>query len=372
MGLQSKIQELLEEKTVPVSNSGDSDFPKQGNSKEKIEKLETGEYNQKPSVLTKKDTSIQATQKAEADDFPKQGDSKKEVKQAKEGDEDAGIIAQSALEKDNSIQPSQKAESDDFPKQGDSKSSVPYQVKKFTKEELDTDIKAIFGESVEEEIKDKASNIFEAAVIARVNLAADEIVESLEEQYTGKLEEELSVIEEKINKYMSYLADEFMTKNAVAIETGLRESIISDFITGLHDLFEQHYIEVPEGKQNVIDQLVEENAKLKSEMNNILNENIELKAGNHESNQKEIIEDVCEGMTALDKEKFAKLINGIDFVTEEKYREKLNVIKESHFKPASGTTQKPSIELDYGNGVHYINENINEYAKIISKSFGKK
>lgn len=368
MGLSTKIQELLEEKQIPVSNSGDTGFPKQGNSKEKIEHKDNGEYDLDVSKDVKKDTSIKASQKGDSD-FPKQGDSDTTVKQTEEGDEDAGIIAQDSNVKDNSINPSQKGDSN-FPTQSDSKKKVPYQVKKFTKEELDTDIKAIFGESVEDEIKDKAANIFEGAVIARVNLAAESIVESLEEQYNTKLDEELSNIEEKINKYMGYLAEEFMEKNAVAIESGLRESVISDFISGLHDLFEQHYIEVPEGKQNVIDQLMEENAKIKSELNDVLNENIDLKAVKVQSNQKAIVEEICEGMTAIDKERFSKLINGIDFVEEQAYREKLNVIKESHIKSTKVTT-KPSVELDSGNGVH-INENINEYAKIISRSFGKK
>lgn len=368
MGLSTKIQELLEEKQIPVSNSGDTDFPKQGNSKENIDYKEDDEYDINVSKDVKKDTSITASQKGDTD-FPKQGDSDTSVKQTKEGDEDAGIIAQDSNVKDNSINPSQKGDSD-FPTQTDSKKKVEYKVKKFTKEELDTDIKAIFGESVEDEIKDKAANIFEGAVIARVNDAAQSILEALEEQYNTRLDEEITNIEEKINKYMGYLAEEFMEKNAVAIESGLRESVISDFISGLHDLFEQHYIEVPEGKQNVIDQLMEENAKLKSEMNDVLNENIDLKANNTKSNQKEIIEQVCQGMTAIDKERFSKLINGIDFVEEQAYREKLNVIKESHIKSAK-SIQKPSAELDSGNGVH-LNENINEYAKIISKSFGKK
>ena len=365
MGLQNKIKELLEEK-IPQSNSGDTDFPAQGGSKKKIEKNEFGEYNQDHAGQETKDTSVPVSDKGDTK-FPTQKDSKTpDVDDL--GAEEMGKEASKAEKKDKSI--TAKQTESDFPKQGDSKNNISYNVLNFTKEEIDADLSSIFGDALEESIKDKATTIFEAAVISRVNMAATEIIEQLSEQYETRLAEETQSIQTQIDKYLDYIVEEWMERNTLAIERGMRESVVSNFIEGLHDLFEQHYIDVPEGKQNVIDKLAEENVNLKKELNQALSESIELRAANKTASKKDIFDEVSEGMTAIDVDRFSTLINGIEFINEDTYREKLNVIKESHIKSAK-PVQKSDPQLDSMGGVQNVSE-IAEYAKIISRTFGNK
>jgi hypothetical protein len=199
-------------------------------------------------------------------------------------------------------------------------------------------IDAMFnGESLSEEFKEKASTIFEAAVQARLS----EEIASLEEQYTQKLEEAVTEIAEeltsKLDDYLDYCVDQWMKDNEVAITHSLRAEITEDFMEGLKNLFAENYIEIPEEKLDVLEQLTSKVEELEDKLNSSISENIELAKSIEGYTQQEIFDEVSEGLVLTQVEKLRKLAEGIDFDDKDSYKKKLELVKENYFpsdKPA--------------------------------------
>jgi len=194
------------------------------------------------------------------------------------------------------------------------------------------------GEDLSEQFKEKASTIFEMAVNYRIN----EITEQLEELYADKLNEKVEEIEEsyaqqlqdltgKIDQYLNYVVEEWLKENEVAVETSLRSEITEDFIHGLKNLFAEHYIEVPEEKVNVVEELALRVEELEAKLNEAVNENIELRDSLNEMSTEEIFNEVSEGLTLSQVEKFKKLAEGVDFDEVENFKKKLLIVKENYF-----------------------------------------
>jgi hypothetical protein len=198
------------------------------------------------------------------------------------------------------------------------------------------------GEELSEQFKEKASTIFEMAVNYRIN----EITEELEALYENKLNEKIEELEEnyseqlvdltnKIDQYLDYVVEQWVTENEVAIETSLRSEITEDFIHGLKNLFAEHYIEVPEEKINVVEELASRVEELEAKLNEAVNENIELKNSLNEMSSEEIFNEISEGLTLSQTEKFKKLAEGVDFDDVENFKKKLLIVKENYF-PSNG------------------------------------
>jgi len=194
------------------------------------------------------------------------------------------------------------------------------------------------GEDLSEQFKEKASTIFEMAVNYRIG----EITEQLEELYADKLNEKVEEIEEsyaqqlqdltgKIDQYLNYVVEEWLKENEVAVETSLRSEITEDFIHGLKNLFAEHYIEVPEEKVNVVEELALRVEELEAKLNEAVNENIELRDSLNEMSTEEIFNEVSEGLTLSQVEKFKKLAEGVDFDEVESFKKKLLIVKENYF-----------------------------------------
>lgn len=205
------------------------------------------------------------------------------------------------------------------------------------------------GEEISEQFKEKASTIFEMAVNYRVN----EVVEELETLYADKLNEKVEEIEEsyadqlqeltsKIDQYLDYVVEEWVKENEVAIETSLRSEITEDFIHGLKNLFAEHYIEVPEEKVNVVEELALRVEELEAKLNEAVNENIELKDSLTEMSSEEIFNEVSEGLTLSQAEKFKKLAEGVDFDDTENFKNKLLIVKENYF-PSNGVKKTSNL-----------------------------
>ena len=197
------------------------------------------------------------------------------------------------------------------------------------KEEQD----AIFAEtSLTEEAKSKMTNLFEAAVIARVT---EEVVK-LQSDYEVRLEENTSTITESliesIDTYMTHVAEEWLKENEVAIESALRNELVGEFIDKLQGLFTEHYIDVPEEKVNVIEKLVGENEELQNKINDMINENIETQKTIKSLKKNEIISNFSEGLTIPNKDRLKKLVEGLDFEDEESFKNKVKDIKEGFLK----------------------------------------
>lgn len=196
---------------------------------------------------------------------------------------------------------------------------------------------AFDGEDLSEEFKEKATTIFEAAVNAKVEMIAGELEEEFNQKLQEAASEFTSKLAEQIDEYLTYVAEQWMEENEVAIEHSLRSEITEEFIDGMRKLFSENYIEIPEDKFNVIDELAAKVEELEVKLNESVNDNIELASTLKDYVKEAIFANVSEGLTVTQKEKFATLADGVEFTSEEGYAKKLDTIKESYFKTKVGS-----------------------------------
>lgn len=202
-------------------------------------------------------------------------------------------------------------------------------------------IDAIFNgeEELSEDFRLKATTIFEAAVSAQVK----EEVSKLEEQYQQKLDESVEEVTKdlvgKVDQYMTYATEQWMEENKVAIESALRSEITEDFIQGLKSLFEQHYIEIPQDKVDVLGQMAQKVEELEQRLDQVIAENSQLKGQLDENTREKILADVSEGLAATQIEKLAALAEGVDFDSPETFKKKMEIVKENYFPSIKSTKQ---------------------------------
>lgn len=234
------------------------------------------------------------------------------------------------------------------------------------------DVEEMFvGEDLSEEFKEKASTLFEAAV----NLRAIVEVTRLEEEYKTRLDEELASItestENNLDTYLDYVSGKWMEDNQVAVESSLRNEIMEEFIDGLKGLFSEHYIEMPEEKIDVIESLAIKVQNLESALDESINESVELKRVILESKRQDLINDMTEGLTLTQSEKYAALAEGIDFDGDlEKYTKKLSVVKEHYFATKRGASniEEETFEVEVDDKNKSGDPQINRYVQAISKN----
>ena len=178
----------------------------------------------------------------------------------------------------------------------------------------------------------KAGIIFEAALKSKVSAEIDR----LESEYVANLEEEVTEIKselvEKVDSYLNYVVSNWMTDNEVAVTTGLRTEIAEDFMSSLQSVFKEHYIEVPEGKVDMVDELAEQVAELEESLNKSTEENIKLTESVSGMERAEVVRNASSGLALTEAEKLASLVEDIDFDDAESFEMKVNVVKESYFK----------------------------------------
>lgn len=245
------------------------------------------------------------------------------------------------------------------------------------KEDIQQDINALLsGENLSEEFVTKASTIFESAVIARTEAILEDIQEELFTQFEEAVEEVKEDLASKVDDYMNYMAEEWMKENALAIEKGLRAEIVEDFIKGLHDLFVEHYIDIPEEKVDVVEELTTRVEELEGSLNEQINSAIQLKKELNEHKKIEAIHAVCEGLTQTQVEKMKSLAESIEFTTEEEFADKVVAIRESYFETtvksadSSALNEEIVIEEDKKQSVS-TDPAIAQYAQTISKTLVK-
>jgi len=201
------------------------------------------------------------------------------------------------------------------------------------KEKMKEDMDALLGgENLSEEFVSKASTIFEAAVIARAEMVIEEAEAELMEQFEEAVETIKEDLAAKVDDYLNYMVEEWVKDNQIAIEKGLRAEIVEDFITGLKGLFEEHYIDIPADKVDVIEELTAKVEELEESYNEQIRASIELKKELNEHKKNEAIYTACEGLTQTQVEKMKSLAEGVEFTTEEEFNGKLETLKESYFK----------------------------------------
>ena len=218
----------------------------------------------------------------------------------------------------------------------DDKDDARYQGAKDAKKRLNAmkeDIDALFADdsTISEEFKSKAATIFEARVYDRIT----QIEEETEARYAGMLEEAIDSIKadltEKVDDYLNYVVEQWMSDNEIAIESGLRAELTEDFIGGLRNLFAEHYIDVPSEKVDLVSELAEKVEELEGKLNEEIERGISYAKALVESYKNEVTHQVCEGLTDTQAEKIKSLAEGVEFSTEEEYKNKLETIRENYF-----------------------------------------
>lgn len=219
--------------------------------------------------------------------------------------------------------------------------------------DVEEDVNALVeNEDLSEEFKEKARTIFEAALRSKVY----EIQENLEEQYNQALLEEVQVIKEelteRVDSYLEYVADEWLQENQLAVSRGIKEELTQSFLEGLKNLCEEHYVELPEEKYDVLENMVNKLDEMETKLNEQIEKNVYLTQRLSESAADRIFDFVADGLAVTQKEKLASLAESVEFESEDQYREKLETLRESYFPTRSRVSysQPETIteDLDYG------------------------
>ena len=233
------------------------------------------------------------------------------------------------------------------------------------------DIDALFsGESLSEEFKTKATTIFEAAVRSRVEAIVEKIAvenEAIMESTVAELEGQLT---EQVDEYLNYVVEQWMEDNKLAVETGLRAEIAEDFMAGLKNLFVEHYIEVPEEKTDLVEELAATVASQEEALAEQVKKNEELNKALNESKAQEVLRKICEGLTEVQVAKIKSLAEGVEFTTEGEYSQKLAVIRENYFPTGKKTSEAPKALVET-EAQPEVSNSMDYYVKAISKTLPK-
>jgi len=239
--------------------------------------------------------------------------------------------------------------------------------------DIEEDVNALLGgEDLSEEFKEKAKTIFEAAINAKV---AD-IKEELEAQYAAALAEEVeeakAELAERVDSYLEYVSDEWFTENALVIEHALKTEMTENFLSGMKELFEAHYVSIPEDKYDVLESMVEKLDDMEEKLNEQIEKNISLNKRLAESVADGILDQVSEGLAQTQKEKLASLAESVEFESEEEYREKLETLKESYFasKPQAPSAKAETLSEGVDSASEFHSDSMSAYLRTLG-SFSK-
>ena len=198
--------------------------------------------------------------------------------------------------------------------------------------DIKSDVDALIGDSdLSEEFKQKAATIFEAAIKSKVKAEAQRLEGEYETKLKENTESHKADMVEKVDSYLNYVVEEWMKENQIAIERGIKGEIAEDFIGGLKKLFEDHYIDVPDEKYNVLEDQANKIEELEKKLNESIDKNVELNKANGELKRQDIIDETSEDLADTAKEKFNKLAEEVEYSNEDDFRTKVSTIKESYF-----------------------------------------
>jgi hypothetical protein len=227
----------------------------------------------------------------------------------------------------------------------DEKKDKAMMKKMMAKKNMKEDIDALLqGENLSEEFVSKATTIFEAAVMSRVEEIAEEVESQLHEQFEQAVEELKEDFANKIDDYLNYMVEEWMEENQLAIESGLRAEIVEDFIGGLRNLFAEHYIDIPEEKVDVVEEMATKVEELEDKLNEEIQKSIEYRKQINEHKKIQAIQAVCEGLTQTQVEKLKSLAESVEFTSEEDFAEKITTLKEAYAHSSVKAGEKSALE----------------------------
>ena len=253
---------------------------------------------------------------------------------AKDDDEDDEEDEEDKDESKKSAKKKVKAEEED---EDDEDEEDEVEEKKSKKEDIEVDVSAdvsalVDGEELSDEFKTKAATIFEAAVKSKISNIRKQIREESKKENDERIESMQSNMVESMDNYLNYATKEWMEENKLAVEQGVRNEVTESFISGLKKLFEEHYIDVPDDKEDVFESLVVEVTELEIKLDEQTEKHMDTVKELNTYKAAHIFKSISEGMVDTDVEKFVELVEDVDYDTDEQYREKLNTIKNSYFK----------------------------------------
>lgn len=267
---------------------------------------------------------------------------------------------------------------DNEEEEDDSDKEESYDSKKKAKAKVESvdfeeDLDALIQEeaTLSDEFRGKAGSIFEAVLTSKL---AQE-VDRLEGEYVQNLEEEVSEIQaslvEKVDSYMNYVVESWMQENEVAVTEGLRTEIAEEFMTSLQKVFTEHYIEVPEGKVDLVDELSAQVSELEESLNKSTEENIKLHGSVQDFQRSEIVREHSSGLAETEAEKLSSLVEDIDFDDAETFEMKVKTVKESYFQKevkesvdeVDSLIGNDSVEVDLSDSMDRYTQALTKYNK---------
>ena len=241
------------------------------------------------------------------------------------------------------------------------------------KEDIDA---LVEGEELSEEFKSKASTIFEAAVHQKVMEIASSKVEEMEKEYQDELQEEIvsfrDELTDKVDGYLNYVTEEWMKENELALESSLKNEITEEFMGGLKDLFTEHYIEVPDEKVDIVENLFDKVEDLEGQLNTQVQDNIKIKTELNEYRKDKILEEVCDDLADTQSEKMKSLVEGVSYEDDsENFEEKVKTIKENYF-PDNKKQDENVEQVDASDGEEVSEPKMNSIMQAYSKAIARK
>ena len=314
-----------------------------------VEEVQEPKPHTKLGMIKQIQDRITSMKKAEVEEVlsgfkAKEEEEAKAKKQEEEGDEEEEQVEEGEMPPALKKAMDKKKEKSEGKQMDDEEEEVKPKAKaeKVTAEDLhldiSTDANALFEKAdveLSEEFKKDAMVIFEAAVATRVVDLVNEKIDQLNEDFNVALEEETQSLEsklsEKIDDYLTYVSEEWMKENELAVERGIRAELAENFISGLRDLFKEHYIEVPEERTDVIEELFAKVEGLEEQLNVEMQSNIANLKALKDYKKVEAIAEACQGLTAVEQDKMVELAESITYENDEQFVAKMTVIKESYF-----------------------------------------
>ena len=374
MSVESKVKELLEkvtaktsvneeagamvptkqkDSTIKAANSGDSSQPRQGDSQDASHETRDEKDVNQGAITAKgisKNTIAMKGPVGQAPNFTT-------VKDLSQIPQNTGIHEEEAEEENLEVVAEEEQVEDE-------------ETIETTVEPID--LSPIFGDDLSEDFREKATSIFEAAVIARVNNEMEKVSAALEEKFAEEFTVYTEGVVEKIDAYLNYVVENYLEENKLAVESGLRSEIAEDFMSGLKALFKEHYIEVPEEKYDVISELQDKVTELEEGLNSQLENNVNLNTEVTDLRKKLIIKEMSKDLADTEANKLAKLLEGVEFDNADFYKEKVSVIKENYFPRDAIVTKETAkqalIEEIAPTEVYSGNDVVSTYAQALSRT----
>jgi len=369
--LTEETQELDEaQKLAPNAGPSDSSSPAQGSSNANPEMEDLSGQGNKEGGLTSP-IGKAASAKASKDNTLPSGNGAGDAPNYETKGGKASGLAAEEVEADEEVAEIVEDEEVDATVEEIVEDEAEEEVEAIVEEDealFEADIEGLFAdeEGLTEDFKNKAASIFEAVVTARVTASVEEIQEELAEEARVAQELFKEDMVEKIDGYLNYVAENWMKENELAIERGLRTEITEDFISGMKTLFAEHYIEVPAEKYDVLGEMQAQIDELKSKLDESVAEKLEIVSEKTSLLRSKVIAESTTDLTVTESEKFAKLVEAVEFDNEELFAEKVAVIKENYFPKVKATGDDKMDDIVEGTQLDESSP-VSIYAQAISK-----